>query len=108
LREKQPQAAEAVLRKVLEQAPNDLTSATLLTQAYLSQHRGDQALQTAEKLVEKRPKRAVFHVLLGDARQLTGDHSGAIEAFRTALTLDPSSREAKQRLAHFGEESKPN
>jgi predicted Zn-dependent protease len=108
LREKQPQAAEAVLLRVLEQAPNDLTSATLLAQSYISQKHGPKALKAAEKLVEMRPKRAVFRVLLGDARQLNGDRPGAIDAFRAALTLDPKSREAKQRLAHFGEEAAPS
>ena len=102
LREKQPKAAETLLLRALKQAPGDLTSTTLLTQAYIAQHHGPEAQESAEKLVEKRPKRAVFHVLLGDARRLSGDRAGAIESFRTALKLDPGSREAKQRLAHFG------
>jgi tetratricopeptide (TPR) repeat protein len=98
LKAKHPDAAEALLRQMLERSPNDSQTTALLTQALIAQRQGAEAVSYAEQLVKQRPKRAVSHLLLGDARNLKGDRAGALAAWRDALALDPNSREAKRRL----------
>jgi tetratricopeptide (TPR) repeat protein len=65
---------------------------------YLAKEKGEKALQHIEKAVQARNRRAGYHELLGDARTLTGDLEGALEAYRRAVQLDAHNREARRKL----------
>lgn len=52
----------------------------------------------AERIRTQHPRQPNFYVELGDAMRHTGDLSGAIDAYRQALELDPLSSRAQRRL----------
>jgi hypothetical protein len=106
LKSRKPGAAEALMRPWLERLPNDHRSAEILTMALIEQGKGADAVPFAEQIVHKRPKRAMYRVLLGDALALTGDQAGAVAAWREALTLEPGSRRARLRLRRANDGTK--
>jgi hypothetical protein len=91
--------AEALLRRALANDPDDHHSMEVLVQVLIEGERGPEALKYAEEIVRKRPKRASYRVLAGDALLLTGDKIGAQRAWREALALEPGNREARRRLS---------
>jgi hypothetical protein len=90
--------AAALLTKVVAQDPDDHHAIEELVRAWIAMRRGEDALKYAQQIVKKRPKRAAYRLLEGDARRLIGDAAGAANAFREALRLEPNNREAKQKL----------
>jgi tetratricopeptide (TPR) repeat protein len=64
----------------------------------LSRRNGPEAKRNALQAVRFRPRRAAYHILLGDAMLLTGDRAGASSEWRLALDLEPNNRTAQQRL----------
>jgi Flp pilus assembly protein TadD len=52
----------------------------------------------AELLRTRHPNQPNFSIELGDAMRHTGDHTGAIAAYRQALALDPLSSRTQRRL----------
>jgi hypothetical protein len=91
--------AESLLRRALAIDPDDHHAIEALVRVLIDQRRGSEALRYAEEIVHKRPKRASYRVLDGDAKLLTGDQAGAESAWREALAMEPGNREAKRRLA---------
>lgn len=98
LRAKDPAAAEAVLRPLLEQNPEDHHIAELLVQALIDEKQGSEAAALAQRIIKKRPKRALYRVLLGDALRVAGQITAAQAAWREALELEPDNKEAQRRL----------
>jgi tetratricopeptide (TPR) repeat protein len=103
------QARRAILRDKLDEAASHLERALALDprnpRAYagyghffVAQGDGRTALPWIEKAVSARPRRAPYHILLGDAKKLLGDEEGARAAWQKALRLDRDSREARERL----------
>jgi lipoprotein NlpI len=68
----------------------------LLAQAKAALDRGQaaRAIDLAGKAVQRQPKRARAHLLLGRAHALAGKHREAVADFSEALTLDPRLAEA--------------
>jgi tetratricopeptide (TPR) repeat protein len=93
-----PAAAESLLRRALARNPDDHHATEVLVRALIDLGRGPEAVQYAEQIVRKRPKRVSYRLLEGDAKRLAGDKLGAERAFREALQLEPGNREAKRRL----------
>jgi predicted Zn-dependent protease len=98
LRAKNPAAAEALMRPLLARDPDDHHAAEALAQALLEQSKPKEAIRYIEQIVRKRPKRAAYRILLGDARQALGDQDGAVAAWQAALKWEPDNAEAKRRL----------
>jgi hypothetical protein len=98
LRAKDPASAEALVRPLLERDPDDHHAAEVLAHALLAQSKPREALRYIDQIVRKRPKRAAYRVLLGDAKHALSDQEGAIAAWQAALQIEPDNREAKRRL----------
>ena len=98
LRAGRPKDAEAVLRPLLEKNPDDYHVAEVMAQALLARGAAVEAVGLAQRIVKKRPKRASYRVLLGDALRRAGDEPSAKLAYKEALALDPKMREAQKRL----------
>ena len=90
-------AADMMLRQVTTD-PEDHHAMEVLVRAWIAMGRGDDAVGYAELIVKKRPRRAGYRVLEGDARLSAGDAAGAQVAWRVALQLEPDNIEAKRRL----------
>ncbi len=69
-----------------------------LASAYGRKHDGNRAAMFMEQAVKADPQNAANHLRLGIARQQLGDWTLAIEAYRAALTIDPTIAEARVRL----------
>jgi hypothetical protein len=90
--------AEALARAAMASDPDDHHAVEALVEVLIEETKGAEAVKYALQIVHKRPKRASYRVLEGDARLLTNDRSGAERAWREALALDPQNRDAKRRL----------
>lgn len=90
-------AADMMLRQVTTD-PGNHHAMEVLVRAWIALGRGEDAVGYAELIVKKRPRRAVYRVLEGDARLSAGDAAGAQVAWRVALQLEPDNVEAKRRL----------
>jgi predicted Zn-dependent protease len=98
LRARNPAGAEAVLRPLLDANPEDHHIGELLVQALIDGRKGSEAAALAQRIIKKRPKRAVYRVLLGDAYRASGAMNAARAAWREALELEPDNKEALRRL----------
>jgi len=67
-------------------------------QYYLAREDADQAVEWATKATRRRARRAAYHLLLGDARQMAGDPGGARRSWQRALERDPDNAEIQRRL----------
>jgi Tfp pilus assembly protein PilF len=66
-----------------------------LARYYLATDDATLAVEWAEKAVRRRRRRASYQVLLAEAFTASGDASGARQAYRRALELDPNNRAAQ-------------
>lgn len=69
-----------------------------LARVHLARDQAKEALELADQIVKRRPKRAAYRVLQGQARMALGDRAGARSAFQEALTLEPDNRDAQRLL----------
>jgi hypothetical protein len=99
--------AEAALRLALARAPDDHHAIEVLVQALIAQRRGAEAVPFAEQIVRKRPRRAAYRLLEGDAKELAGDRAGAVAAWRAALELDPDNAVVTRRISEHSEGAQP-
>ena len=58
----------------------------------------DRAIRHLERAVAAQPTNVDWHMELGRARARSGDPSGAVEAFRAALDIDPDARPVDHEL----------
>jgi predicted Zn-dependent protease len=91
--------AAALMLRLVTNDPEDHHAMEVLVRAWIAMGRGEDAVGYAELIVKKRPRRAAYRVLEGDARLSAGDAAGAQVAWRVALQLEPDNVEAKRRLA---------
>ncbi len=90
--------ARATLDRAWELDPKNPQAMAGYATLYVATKNADEAAQWARKAVAKRPRRAQYKVLLGDALMLQGDAAGARKAWRKALAQDPGNRAARSRL----------
>jgi tetratricopeptide (TPR) repeat protein len=85
----EPEKAEQVLRKMLQEDPANETAVEQLTQLLLDGNKADEAIQLLEGMAAHSSSATVFD-LLGDAYTQTHDYAKAEAAYRKAVDLDPS------------------
>ncbi|MGC2766954.1 MAG: tetratricopeptide repeat protein [Candidatus Acidiferrum sp.] len=85
----EPEKAEKVLRKMLEDDPGDEAAAEQLTQLLLDENKADEAVQLLEGMAAHSSSATIFD-LLGDAYTQTHNYPKAEATYRKAADLDPS------------------
>lgn len=93
--------AQATLDRAWELDPKNPQAMAGYARLFLAKKNGDVAVKWARKAVRKRPKRAPYHVLYGDALALQGKTKEARAAYRRALSVDPKNRAARSRLSEM-------
>jgi Flp pilus assembly protein TadD len=91
--------AEATLDRAWELDPRNPQAMAGYGRLYLARGNAERAVVWARRAVKRRSRRAPYHVLYGDALALDGNLAGARKAWRRALSVDPSNRAARARLA---------
>ncbi len=86
-----PSGAAYSLDKGLSSRPDYLPALALMTEVELRQGEPAKAEKRARQIIESNPKRAIGHALLGDVATSRGQAAGAIESYRRAHQLEPSS-----------------
>jgi DNA-binding response OmpR family regulator/predicted negative regulator of RcsB-dependent stress response len=100
IRSGQLRLAEATLDRAWELDPKNPQAMAGYATLYIGKKEGERAAKWAKKAVRKRPRRAEYHILYGDALRLEGDMDAARKAWRRALSVDPKNRAARARLAN--------
>lgn len=90
--------AEALLEQAWALDNKNPQAMAAFAQLHIAKNNPSQALVWAEIAVRKRPRRAQYHLVHGDALALNGDMSAAKKAWRKALRYDRDNRSAKRRL----------
>lgn len=85
----EPDKAEQVLRKMLQDDPGNEGAVELLTQLLLEGNKADEAIQLLEGMTAHSSSATVFD-LLGDAYTQTHDYAKAEAAYRKAVEMDPT------------------
>ena len=85
----EPEKAEQVLRKLLQDDPGNESAAEQLTQLLLDENKADDAIQLLEAMTAHSTSATLFD-LLGDAYTQTHDYAKAEAAYRKAVDMDPS------------------
>ncbi len=82
--------AEDVLKKALEQNPNDYPTVVYLGQVKASMHDFQGSLPYAQKAIELKPEQSYAYGILGDDYAELGEYDRAEKAYAFMLTLRPS------------------
>jgi tetratricopeptide (TPR) repeat protein len=85
----EPDKAEQVLRKMLQDDPSNESAAEQLTQLLLDGNKADEAIRLLEGMTAHSTSPTLYD-LLGDAYTQTHDYAKAEGAYRKAVDLDPS------------------
>jgi tetratricopeptide (TPR) repeat protein len=85
----EPDKAEQVLRKMLEDDPGNEAAAEQLTQLLLDENKADGAIKLLEDMTAQSTSATLFD-LLGDAYTQNHDYAKAELAYRKAVDLDPT------------------
>lgn len=99
IRKGELQRAEATLDRAWELDPRNPQAMAGYATLYVQAGDGERAEKWAERAVSKRPRRAQYRVLLGDALMLQDKSRQARRAWRKALQQDPENRAARARLS---------
>lgn len=91
--------ARPVLEEAIALDPTNPRPYEAFARLHLVRKEAEAALEWIAKALKRRPKRAAYHVMHGDALALTGNAGGARKAWEKALALDPGDRDARARLA---------
>ncbi|MDH3461128.1 MAG: PEP-CTERM system TPR-repeat protein PrsT [Burkholderiaceae bacterium] len=99
------------LEKALHTDPEFLPARALMTEVELRQGELTKAEQRAGQIAQEHPKRAIGHSLLGDIESSRGRAQSAVDAYRRAHRLEPSTEtllrlfRALERNAKAGDRS---
>jgi len=85
----EPDRAEQVLQKMLQDDPGNEAAVEQLTQLLLDDNKADEAIKLLEDMTAHSSSPTLFD-LLGDAYTQTHDYAKAEKAYRKAVDLDPS------------------
>ena len=88
---KHPAGAAHSLEKALSAQPNHLPALALMTQSEIQQGDLAKAEQRARQIVASFPKQGTGHALLGDVATARGQRQVAVESYKRAHQLDPST-----------------
>ena len=91
-------AAEAILERAWALDDKNPQAMAAFAELHIAKQNPSQAVVWAEIAVQKRPRRAQYHLIYGDALQLSGDTDAAKKAWRKTLQLDSGNRAARRRL----------
>ena len=95
----QPDRAEALYRKILRRAPNNIDALHLLGVIAHERRRYEYAVQLISRAVAGLPNFADAHQNLGNALQALGRLDEAVASYRTAISLKPDLAHAHSNLA---------
>lgn len=90
------------LEKALSNRPDFLPALALMTEVELRQGEPVKAEKRARDIVAKNPKRAIGHSLLGDVFVARGQNQAALEAYRRAHQLEPSTESLLRQFRVMG------
>lgn len=93
-----PARAESMLREGLTAEPGNHRLQEALAAALLAQGRGKEAVVLTAQIIKRRPKRASYRVIHGDALKASGDEAGAKAQWEQALVIDADNQRALRRL----------
>ncbi len=93
-------AAEALLRPVLDAAPNFMPARQAYAVVLLIRNEPQAALVHLDRLIEQAPRTALFLSLRGSARLQVGDYDGALEDLTTSLDKDVDQPRAWLSYGH--------
>lgn len=79
------------LEKALSEQPAYLPALALMAEVEIKQSAWAKAEQRARAIVQAQPKQAVGHSLLGDLAAAQGQRPAAVEAYRRAHQIEPTS-----------------
>src|SRR5215471_12012860 len=97
LAEKRYEDAEKLFRSLSEIEPENLRGVIGLAEAYIGQHKDDEALIALMAESQKYPARADLHYAMGNVAVHAGRQDMAIAEYQRALEgVDPSSRAAAE------------
>jgi tetratricopeptide (TPR) repeat protein len=85
----EPDKAEQVLQRMLQDDPGNEAAVEQLTQLLLDDNKADEAIKLLEDMTAHSSSPTLFD-LLGDAYTQTHDYAKAEKAYRKAVDLDPS------------------
>ena len=91
LRANNPDGAAYSLDKALSGQPDYLPALALMTDVELRKNEPARAEKRARDIVARSPQLAIGHSLLGDVARARGQAAAAIESYRRAYQLEPSS-----------------
>ena len=100
MREGQLSKAEQLCRVFLRDRPGSVPHLQLLARTLLRGGHPKLALEQLDMALKLAPDFAPLYEDLGSLRGMGGDHSGAIEALKRAVQLDPGLSTAHRKLAH--------
>lgn len=92
--------AEAALTKTLELNPNATHAYDLLTAVYISQGKGDQAIEEVQTALAKNPTNVLPLVLLGNLYETKKQYQKADETYERLLSIKPDFGPALNNLAY--------
>ncbi len=92
--------AETLLRAILNKDPKDNYAMKEMAKVQLRKGNAPEAAVWCKKMIKKRPKRASYRILYGDALAKMGDNDGARRQWKEALKIKPGNFDAKKRLAN--------
>lgn len=90
--------AERLYRRVLQLEPREHHAMLGLGRILMERGAHVEAAEQLRGAVQRRPRRAAYRILLGDALSRAGDAAGARREWQEALELEPNNRQAQQRL----------
>ena len=93
-----PVSAEKDIKYVLKEEPKNAQALTLQANVYLARKEWRPAVAILSARVAAAPKDVPARCNLGKALWLSGDLSGAEQAYREALAIDPASADARAGL----------
>lgn len=86
-------------RSMLELAPSSIDAHASLADVLVGQRRYGEAASHYRAMIALQPDRAEWQIRLGRALDLGGELESAVDAYRTALRMNPASRIAHLSLA---------
>jgi putative PEP-CTERM system TPR-repeat lipoprotein len=96
---REPEKAEAMLRRAIEVDPSNRQPYELLGQLYLAQQKLDGALAEFEEITRRDPKSVSSYTMIGMIHQSRRNNADAQKSYQKALDVNPNAVIAANNLA---------